>query len=61
MSTLITNLEDTMYALCYEQVQHLAGRTERVDIVLAEFTTKGEADRAKTSMPNPADYYIKPY
>ena len=50
-----------MYALCYEQVQHLAGRTERVDIVLAEFTTKGEADRAKTSMPNPADYYIKPY
>lgn len=53
--------EDTMYALCYEQIQFLAGRTERIDIVLAEFQTKEEVVRAKASMTNPADYYIKPY
>ena len=48
-----------MYALCYEQTQYLAGRTERIDIILAEFPTREDAEKAQCSLPTPAEYYVK--
>ena len=48
-----------MYSLCYEQVQHLAGRKEVFDIPLADFPTREEAEAARLSMDKPNEYYIK--